>query len=307
MADQSGLREFVAVVEHGSFTAAADALNVSTAFVSREVKRLEERLNARLLHRTTRTSTLTDVGRIYYNRGLEIRDMLDALEADVADLQGQLIGHIRMTAPGLYADRYVAPVVAEFSDKYPDVSIELDTGMQVVDIVAEGYDLAVRMGALEDSSLVARKIAPRRLLVCGSPGYLQRFGRPKSPDELRSHNCLTFPNMDWRFQFAEGIRTIKVTSNWCSDNGRALVAAAERGLGLIRMTDYYMAKQLQKGELEAVLEDYEVLDAATWIVYPARDQLPTRVRFLIDFLAERLKQTEHLIPHIDRGSNPAAP
>ena len=118
MADQSGLREFVAVIEHGSFTAAADALNVSTAFVSREVKRLEERLNARLLHRTTRKSTLTEVGRIYYARGLEIRDMLDALESDVADMQGQLVGHIRITAPGLYADRYVAPAVAEFADKY---------------------------------------------------------------------------------------------------------------------------------------------------------------------------------------------
>jgi len=300
MADQSGLREFVAVVEHGSFTAAADALNVSTAFVSREVKRLEERLNARLLHRTTRKSTLTEVGRTYYERGLEIRNMLDALESDVADMQGQLIGHIRITAPGLYADRYVAPAVAEFTDKYPDVSIKLDTGMQVVDIVAEGYDLAVRMSALEDSSLIGRKVAPRRLMVCGSPGYFIRHGRPLEPDELRSHQCLTFPDMAWRFQYPDGVRTIKAQGNWCSDNGRALVAAAERGLGLVRMTDYYMAAHLQRGELEAVLEDYEVQDAATWIVYPARDQLPTRVRFLIDFLAERLKQSEQLIPHVDR-------
>lgn len=302
MADQNGLREFVAVVEHGSFTAAADALNVSTAFVSREVKRLEERLNARLLHRTTRKSTLTEVGSIYYVRGLEIRNMLDALESDVADMQGQLIGHIRITAPGLYADRYVAPAVAEFTDKYPDVSIELDTDMRVVDIVAEGYDLAVRMSALEDSSLIARKIAPRRLMVCGSPGYFIRHGRPKNPDELRSHKCLTFPDMPWRFNYPDGVRTVKVAGNWCSDNGRALIAAAERGLGLIRMTDYYTAEHLRRGELEIVLEDYEVEDAATWIVYPARDQLPTRVRFLIDFLAERLKQSEHLIPHVDRAT-----
>lgn len=300
MADHSGLREFVAVVEHGSFTAAADALNVSTAFVSREVKRLEKRLNARLLHRTTRKSTLTEVGSVYYARGLEIQNMLDALESDVADLQGQLVGHIRVTAPGLYADQYVAPALAEFTNKYPDVSIELDTGMQVVDIVAEGYDLAVRMSALKDSSLIARKIAPRRLLVCGSPGYFVHHDRPKDPDELRSHKCLTFPDMVWRFQYADGVRTIKVDGNWRSDNGRALVAAAERGLGLIRMSDYYMASQLRRGELETILEDYEVKDAATWIVYPARDQLPTRVRFLIDFLAERLKQSEQLIPHVER-------
>ena len=303
MADQNGLREFVAVVEHGSFTAAADALNVSTAFVSREVKRLEERLNARLLHRTTRTSQLTEVGRIYYDRGMKIRNMLDALESDVADMQGQLVGHIRITAPGLYADRYVAPAVAEFADKYPDVSVDLDTGMQVVDIVAEGYDLAVRMSALEDSSLIARKVAPRRLMVCGSPGYFIRHGRPEHPDELRTHKCLTFPDMPWRFQYADSVRTVKVDGNWCSDNGRALVAAAERGLGMIRMTDYYLAGHIRRGELELVLEDFEVQDAATWIVYPARDQLPTRVRFLIDFLAERLKQSEQLIPHVNKKSS----
>ncbi len=290
----------MAVVEHGSFTAAADALNVSTAFVSREVKRLEERLNARLLHRTTRTSQLTEIGRIYYDRGMEIRNMLDALESDVADMQGQLIGHIRITAPGLYADRYVAPALAEFTDKYPDVSIDLDTGMQVVDIVADGYDLAVRMSALDDSSLIARKIAPRRMMVAGSPGYFIRHGHPKDPDELRSHKCLKFPDMQWRFLFPDGVRTIKVEGNWCSDNGRALVAAAERGLGMVRMTDYYLAGQLQRGELEVVLEEYEVQDAATWVVYPAREQLPTRVRFLIDFLVERLKQAEQLIPHVDR-------
>ena len=300
MTDQSGLREFVAVIEHGSFTAAADALNVSTSFVSREVKRLEERLNVRLLHRTTRKSQLTDMGRVYYARGQEIRDLLDALESDMADLQEQVKGSIRITAPGLYADRYVAPALAEFTDKYPEVSIELNTGMQVVDIIADGYDLAVRMSALDDSSLIARKIAPRRIMVAASPGYLIRHGHPTEPAELRSHNCLTFPDMPWRFLYPDGVRTIKVQGSWRSDNGRALVAAAERGVGLIRMTDYYMATHLRRGDLELVLEDYEVLDAATWIVYPAREHLPTRVRFLIDFLAERLKRSEHLIEHVDR-------
>lgn len=300
MADRGGLREFVAVVEHGSFTAAADALNVSTSFISREIKRLEDRLNARLLHRTTRKVQLTDMGRVYYARGREIHTLLDALESDMADLQELPKGLIRITAPGLYADRYVAPALAEFTDKYPDVSVELDTSMQVVDIVAAGFDLAVRMSTLQDSSMIARKIAPRRIMVAASPGYLIRHGRPNEPEELRSHNCLTFPDMPWRFSYADGVRTVKVQGNWCSDNGRALVAAALRGLGLIRMTDYYMATALRRGELELVLEDHEVQDAATWIVFPARDHLPTRVRFLIDFLAERLKRSEHLIEHIKR-------
>ncbi len=303
MTDQSGLREFAAVVEHGSFTAAADALNVSTSFVSREIKRLEERLNARLLHRTTRKLQLTDMGRIYYDRGREIRGLLDALESDMAEMQERAKGLIRITAPGLYADQYVAPALAEFTDKYPEVSIELDTSMKVVDIVGDGFDLAVRMSALEDSSLIARKIAPRRIMVCASPAYLNRHGRPNDPEELRSHNCLTFPDMPWRFRYPDGVRSIKVQGTWSSDNGRALVAAAERGLGLIRMTDYYLAAQLQGGEFEMVLEDFEVQDAATWIVFPARDHLPTRVRFLIEFLSERLKRSELLIDHVTRTSN----
>ena len=298
MADQSGLREFAAVIEHGSFTAAADALNVSTSFVSREVKRLEDRLNVRLLHRSTRKLQLTDMGRIYYERGREICNLLDSLESEMADLQEHAKGPVRITAPGLYADQYVAPALAEFTDKYPDVSIQLDTSMKVVDLIADGYDLAVRMSVLEDSSLIARKVAPRRMMVSASPAYLHRYGRPVEPEDLRSHNCLTFPDMPWSFNYPDGIRTVKVQGNWCSDNGRALVAAAERGAGLIRMTDYYMAEQLRRGELELVLEDYEVQDAATWIVFPAREHLPTRVRFLIEFLVERLKRSEQLIEHV---------
>ena len=297
MADQSGLREFMAVVEHGNFTSAAEALHVSTSFVSREVKRLEERLNTRLLHRTTRSIQLTDMGKTYHARGLEISKMLDALESDIADTQDRPKGNIRITAAGLYAERYVAPALAEFTYKYPEVSIELNTSMSVVDIIDDGFDIAVRMAALEDSSLVARKVAPRRLMVCASPGYLKLHGCPQTPDDLLKHNCLSFPNMPWRFQCEDGIQTVKVEGTWCCDNGRALVAAATRGIGLIRMTDYYLVNGLKRGELVPVLEAFEVHDTATWIVFPTRDQLPTRVRILIDFLAERLKQAEQLIEH----------
>ena len=192
----------------------------------------------------------------------------------------------------------MAPALAEFVTKYPEVSIDLNTSMRVIDIVAEGYDLAVRMSALQDSSLIARKIATRRIIVGASPAYLIRHGRPKEPEDLRQHNCLTFPDMPWRFHYPGGVRTVKVHGSWTSDNGRALAAAAERGLGLIRMTDYYVAAQLRRGELEMVLEEFEVRDAATWIVFPAREHLPTRVRFLLDFLAERLKRTEHQIEHV---------
>ena len=290
MVDQLGLREFVAVVEHGGFTAAANALDVSASFVSRQVKRLEERLNTRLLHRTTRTVRLTDTGRLYYERSREILDRLEALESDMADLQQRPQGLVRMTAPGLYAERYVAPALAEFSATYPEVSIELDTRMQVVDIIAEGYYLAVRMSALADSSLIARRVAKRRVMVCASPAYLERYGRPKEPDELRSHNCLTLPDMPWRFAYPDAIRAVKVRGNWKSDNARTLVTAAVQDIGLVRFADYYMDAECRRGELEIVLQDYEVKDTATWIIYPERQHLPTRVRFLIEFLVERLKR-----------------
>lgn len=288
MIDQTGLREFVAVVENGGFTAAAATLDVSTSFVSRQVQRLEDRLDTRLLHRTTRSVRLTETGRIYYERSREILDQLEALESDMADLQQHPKGLVRITSPGLYAQRYVAPALAEFTAKYPDVSIELDTRMGLVDLVAEGYDIAVRMSALADSSMIARKIAKRRVLVCASPKYLAEHGEPREPDDLRKHNCLTLLEMKWRFTFPTEIRVVKVRGSWHSDNGQALVAAAVQGNGIMRIASYYVDEELASGKLVPVLENYEVQDAATWIVYPDRHHLPTRVRFLIDFLAERL-------------------
>ena len=288
MSNQRGLREFVAVVENRGFSAAAAALEVSTAFVSRQVKRLEDGLDTRLLHRTTRAVRLTEMGRVYYERSREILDQLEALESDMADLQERPKGLVRVTAPGLYAQRYLAPALAEFTAKYPDVSIDLDTRMGLVDIVAEGYDLAVRMSALADSSLIARKVAPRRILVCGSPEYFARTGKPKEPDDLRAHNCLTLLDMPWRFTYPDAIRIVKVRGSWTSDNGRALVAAAVQGIGLVRFAAYYVDGELLHGKLVPVLAEFEVKDAATWIIYPDRHHLPTRVRFLIDFLAEHL-------------------
>lgn len=305
MPDHQNLREFVAVVEHGGFTAAADALNVSASFVSRQVKRLEEQLNTRLLHRTTRAVQLTDMGRIYYERSRDILDRIDALESDMADLQQRPKGRVRLTAPGYYAEQFVAPALVDFKIKYPEVSIELDTRMQLVDIVAEGYDLAIRMSALADSSQVARKVAPRRLMVCASPSYLEQFGCPMDPVELRRHQCLTLPDMPWRFEYPDSIHTVKVRGDWVSDNGRSLVAAAAKGVGLVRLADYYVSDELDAGALVPVLEKFEVHDAATWVVYPDRHHLPTRVRYLIDFLVERLRARDPLLKWQRDGGVPS--
>lgn len=277
------------MVEHGSFTAAADALGVSTSFVSRQVRQLEQRLRARLLHRTTRSVTLTELGRVYYDGAREILDQLLRLESEMADLQERPKGLVRVTAAGLYAEEFVAPALAEFTTRYPDVQVELDTSMHVVDMVEQGFDLAVRMSALDDSTLVARKVRNRRLIVAGSPDYFSRHPKPGSPDDLRQHNCLRIGTMAWRFAYADGIVNIPVRGSWRSDSGRALVNAAIAGIGLVRATDYYLEPAFKQGLLEPVLEAFEPPDAATWLLYPDRHYLPTRVRFLVDHLAQTLR------------------
>jgi DNA-binding transcriptional LysR family regulator len=257
--------------------------------VSRRVSRLEASLGTRLLTRTTRRVRLTDMGQLYYQRSRAALDELDAVEADLADLQAQPKGRVRLTAPGIYAERFVAPALAEFVVRHPQVEIELDTQMAEVDLIDDGYDLAIRMSSLSDSSLIARRVEARRIVVCGSPEYLERRGAPATPDALAAHNCLTLRGMAWRFSWPDQIREVRVRGSWTSDNGTALVTAARAGLGLVRITDYYVGAELESGELQVVLENFEVDDAATWIIYPNRAHLPTRVRLLIDFLVEALR------------------
>ncbi|MCZ6620010.1 MAG: LysR family transcriptional regulator [Gammaproteobacteria bacterium] len=290
MATTDGVTEFLAVVERGTFTRAAEELGVSKSYVSRSLTRLEARLGARLLTRTTRRVLLTDIGRHYYQRCRQAMDDLDAAEVELSDLQARPKGKIRLTAPGVYAERYVTPVLVEFTLMYPEVEIHLDTQMATVDLIADGYDLAVRMSSLEDSTLIARKVQSRRILVCGAPDYLARQGRPATPDMLARHNCLRLGNMAWRFSMNDQIREVRVHGSWSSDNGSALVTAARAGIGLVRITDYYVALEIERGELVTVLEDYEVDDAATWILFPNRLHLPTRVRLLIEFLVDSLRK-----------------
>ncbi len=288
MSGQDGLREFVAVVEQGGFTAAARQLNVSTSFVSRQVTRLEDRLDVRLLQRTTRKVHLTEMGQVYYERSREILDQFESLESEMADLQEKPKGLVRITAAGEYAEHYVAPLVAEFVAKYPEVSVDLESSMQMVDIVDEGFDIAIRMSSLSDSSLIARKVEQRRIMVCASPDYLKEHGQPKTPEDLRTHNCLLFPDMPWRFKDPDRIQEVKVRGSWSSNNGRVLVAAARHGIGVVRFSEYYLEELINTGEPEIILQEYEVDDAATWIIYPNRRHLPTRVCYLVEFLLEEL-------------------
>jgi DNA-binding transcriptional LysR family regulator len=280
-----GLLEFVTVVNHGGFTAAAKVLGVSASYVSRRISALEERLGVRLLHRTTRNVRLTDIGALYHERALAILSEIDTLEDNIADQQQLAVGSIRVSAGGVFADRFLAPALAEFASQHPRVHIHLDIVDRKVDMIGEGYGLAIRHGAPNDPDLIARRLTTRQMRVCGSPAYLDRAGRPETPQDLKNFECLTHPLLPWRFQAGGGEPfEVSVESRWSSNSGIALTEAAVTGLGLIRLANTYTDDLIERGKLEAVLSDYDLPPSTTHLVYPSRQRLPHRMRLLINFL-----------------------
>lgn len=284
MARWDGIHEFVSVVEAGGFAAAARRLGVSKAHLSRQVKQLEERLGVRLLQRTTRRQALTEAGDVFYRRCQQLNYELDDLEAQLAGAATEPRGRLRISLAAAFTERYVVPVIADFAQRHPRLQIELDFNNRLVDLVAEGYDLAIRYGQLRDSSLVARRLAPRRLYVCASASYLERRGEPLRPEDLAEHDCLIGSSDYWQFRGAAEPRQLRVSGRWRSNNGTALRAAARSGLGLTQLPDFYVERDLAQGRLRAVLREWELGDVGVWAVYPHRTLLPAKVRLLVDAL-----------------------
>lgn len=289
MSRWDGIDEFVQVVESGGFAAAARVLGISKASVSKRVRQLEDRLETRLLQRTTRRQSLTDAGEQFYRRCAQLGQELDELEASLSAAQEVPRGRLRVSVGASFAERYVAPACAEFAALYPEVRMELVFDNRVVDLVEEGYDLAIRYGELRSSALVARRIAPRRLYVCASPEYLERHGAPLRPEDLRTHVCLVGTSDHWLFRGEEGERRLRVSGRWRSNNGVALLAAARRGLGLAQLPDFYAEDDLAQGRLQAVLREWELGDVGVWAVYPHRRHLPLKVKLLVDMLAAQFE------------------
>jgi len=290
MSRWDGFEAFVHVVDQGSFSKAAQHLNVSKSFVSRHVTDLENRLGAQLLNRTTRTITLTEVGKSFYTRCREILNGLEEAEHAVFDMQERPRGTLKMTAAGAFGETCVVPIAVDFMKLNPEVHIDISFTNRNIDLVAEGYDLAIRFGVLKDSSLIARRIATRNLHVVGSPGYLAQFGAPQTIQELKQHNCLAGALNVWRFseEGRAGHTEIKVEGNWRSNNARALLEAARKGLGLSQMPAAYVQEDIEKGALIPVLDNYQPRDLGVWAVYPSSRHLSTKVRSFIDYLVERL-------------------
>jgi len=288
----SGLEAFVAVAEAGSITAGARRLGRSKAVVSRQVRRLEERLSTQLLHRTTRSLSLTDAGAALYERAAAAIEDLDEAEAAISSLHGSVRGRLRVTLPTAYG-RISAPVLVALARDHPDLELDLTFTDRYVDLVGEGFDLAVRIGHLADSSLIARRLGETRQIVCAAPSYFASRGRPAQPSDLGDHECLIYagqlPGPAWRFAGGE---TVAVRGRIRSDYGDALFDAAVAGFGIAQLPDFYLGDALESGLLEPVLTDFEAEPLGVWAVYPPRRHLSLKVRAAVDRLAEAVGARE---------------
>jgi len=284
-----GVSEFVAVAEAESFTAAAKTLGISTAQVSRQVSALESRLSTKLFYRTTRKVSATEAGQIYYQHCRQVLDGLEEAERTITNLQLTPSGKLRLTAPVTYGEKAIAPLVNDFVLRYPKLEVQLRLTNQKLDLVAGGYDLAVRLGKLEDSSMMAKRLSSRTFYVCASPGYLSTYGVPHSLSELEQHNCLQ-GNLDyWRFQERGKPYNVRINGNIISDSGWALLDAALKGIGIVQLPDYYVQPSLAAGQLVSLLEHYQEADDGIWAVYPHNRHLSPKVRMLLNYLGESLQ------------------
>lgn len=286
------LQAFVSVVEAGSFTAAADRLGVAKSAISRRVSALEERLGAQLLRRTTRRLSLTDPGSGLYERALRIIADLDEAEAAVTAEHGELRGQLRIALPLSFGVRHMCEPIAEFQRLHPGIEFALDLNDRRVDLVEEGADLAIRIGHLKDSSMIARRLFDARTVVCASPEYLNKHGRPESPADLADHDCLVYANLSdpgrWVCHDALGKRyAIDVNVAMTASSGDFLCNMAIHGAGLVKQPTFIAGSAICDGALIPVLTEYDWPSTPAHAVYPPTRRLSSRVRAFIDFLAQR--------------------
>lgn len=282
------IEAFVEVVRRGSFAHAARHLGVSSSHVSRLVARLETQLGTQLLYRTTRRLRLTDAGLVYFEHCGQLFDgFQEALNA-ISDFQQQPTGVLRLTCATTFGERYIAPLVNDFMAAHPQLAVQLDFTNRRVDIVDEGFDVAIRTGALPDSTLIARKLCARREYIVASSEYFLRHPRPHTLGELAQHNCLLGTAESWPVDVDGQHRHWRVQGNWKGNSGAALLDAARKGLGLVQLPDYYVEADLESGELVSVLDQYACTHTAVWVVYPRHRHLSPKVRQFVDFLVENM-------------------
>jgi DNA-binding transcriptional LysR family regulator len=285
------IEAFVKVGELGSFSAAAQRLGTSKSVVSKQVAALEDRLGAKLVNRTTRALSLTEAGAAFLERARTIIAELGAAESAVTHLTGELQGTLRVNAPLSFGIRHVAPAIAPFLAQHPNVTLELDLTDRFVDLIEEGYDLALRIGALADSSLIARKLAPVNRVLCAAPAYLERAGVPRMPQELARHACLSYRQerrtAPWLLDNGETRISVNVAGPLSTNNGDVLLEAARAGLGIVDLPTFYTCDDLRELRLITVLPGWTPPKLALYAVYRPNRHLSLKVRTFIDFFAAR--------------------
>ncbi|WP_392564214.1 LysR family transcriptional regulator [Orbus wheelerorum] len=283
---------FITIVDEGSFSAAADKLHLSKQAVSRYLNALEERLQVRLLQRTTRTISLTYEGQNFYLQAKNITDSIDEAEAIIHAKKIDPVGRLRVNVPVSFGVLNLAPLWQKFINKYPNIELDITLSDRVVNILEEGYDLAIRIGMLESSSLIARKLTSTRIIAAASPQYLMQHGTPSHPNELKQHNIILYSHWakDERWEFWQGktMHQVQVKAKiYCNNGDTCRIIMLDHG-GISLQPDFIIGDDLKQGRLAQVLPQYQVADYNIYAVYPSRKLLPLRTECLIDFLLEQL-------------------
>lgn len=286
MIDTDDLRTFLEVAEAGGVTPAARRLGLSKSIVSRQLSRLESALGAQLLARTTRGAVLTEAGVTFREHAQRVVGELDAAK-DAISPDGEVRGRLRIAAPLSFGPTHLAPVLADLALQHPRLHVHAAYADRFVDLVSEGFDVAVRLGYLPDSSLVARRIAPVHGRLVASPDYLARAGAPQTPADLLAHDAIVAQHGEWRLRDGEKIVTVRPRARFSADNAQALMAAAVKGLGILLAPDFLAGPHLAAGDLVEVLPDYPAPEGGLYVVRPPGDHVPRKIRVLTDLLVER--------------------
>ena len=291
MSRWDGIDEFVAVAEAESFSKAAACLKLSTSGVSRAVAALEDRLQTRLLFRTTRKVSLTEAGRLFLVRCRNVIHERDEAIRLVGEVDGELKGELRMTCSEAYGERYIVPALSAFALAHPCLTVRLELDDAVRDLVADGFDLAIRFGRLTDSRLVARRLASRTRRLCAAPGYLAAAGAPSDLGAIAEHACVIGVADTWRFRDGGQDVVVRPHGRWWCNSGQAVLDATIAGLGLCQLPNFYVDGPIAAGRLVPLLDEHRPADEGVWAVYPHLRHLPTKVRLLVEHLEVALPAT----------------
>lgn len=294
MSRWEGFEELVKVVEVGSFSGAARAMGVSKGHVSQRISQLEDRLGVRLLHRTTRKLSLTELGNLYYQRCRQVIEDLDEIEQAVSEYQQRASGLLKISSPNLLGEMHIVPAVTDFLTENPKLEIELNFYGRRVDLIEDAYDVAIQVGARTDINVVNRTLAKTEFQLVASPRFLNRYGTPESPRDLKQLRCLMFTeygtSKPWKFIRQNEEASVTGLCRWHSNSGHCLLAAARDGLGLAYLPDYYVTEDLAAGRLVRVLDEWGGIERDVVAIYQHRRHLSAKVRLFVDFMQDRFGQ-----------------